>query len=123
MTVRELEADLVQRLRSYVSEPDVFITVVQFHAPPPVYFVGAFKAPGIYPLQGSGKLAEMLIAAGGLRPDAGRYIKITRQAMYGPIVEIRVDRLRKTVNPEEDILLRPFDVISVEPAADRPTIP
>jgi protein involved in polysaccharide export with SLBB domain/beta-lactamase regulating signal transducer with metallopeptidase domain len=121
MTVRELESDLVQRLRGYVPEPQVFITVVQFHAPPPVYFVGAFKAPGTYPLQGSGKLAEMLTAAGGLRPDAGRYIKITRQAMYGPIVEISVDRLRKPMNPEEDILLQPLDVVSVQPAVDGAT--
>jgi hypothetical protein len=45
------------------------------------------------------------------------------QAMYGPIiVEIRVDRLREAVNPQEDILLQPLDVVSVEPAADRPTI-
>jgi protein involved in polysaccharide export with SLBB domain len=116
MTVRELESDLVQRLREHFSEPQVSIIVVQFHAPPPVYFVGAFKAPGAYPMQGSGRLAEMLTAAGGLRPDAGRYIKITRQAMYGPIVEISVDRMQKTVNPEDDVLLRPLDVISVEKA-------
>jgi protein involved in polysaccharide export with SLBB domain len=122
MTVRELEGDLVQRLREHVGEPQVLITVVQFHAPPPVYFVGAFKAPGSYPLQGSRKLAEMLTAAGGLGPDAGRYITVTRQAMYGPVVEIRVDRLREPLNPEEDILLQPLDVVSVEPDADRPAI-
>ncbi len=65
MTVRELESDLVRRLLEHFSEPQVSIIVVQFHAPPPVYFVGAFKAPGMYPMQGSGRLGEMLIAAGG----------------------------------------------------------
>ena len=112
----------------------MFITVVQFHAPAPVYFVGAFKAPGVYPLQGSGRLVEMLTAMGGLRPDAGGYIKITRHAEYGRIplpkatedaekkvstVEISVDSLRD-VNAVEDIPLLPLDVVSVEPAANRP---
>jgi protein involved in polysaccharide export with SLBB domain/beta-lactamase regulating signal transducer with metallopeptidase domain len=133
MTIRELEADLVQRLREHVSEPQVSIMVVQFHAPAPVYFVGAFKAPGTYPLQGSGRLAEMLTATGGLRPGAGDYIKISRRAEYGVIplpkaiedaekkvstVEISVDRLRD-LNPAEDIPLLPLDVVSVEPASDR----
>ena len=83
MTLRGLESDLVQRLGEHVHEPQVSVTVVQFHTPPPVYFVGAFKAPGAYPMQGSGRLVEMLAAAGGLRPDAGGYIKITRQTKYG----------------------------------------
>ena len=126
MILRELE----QSLREHFREPQVSITVVQFHAPN-VFFVGAFQAPGTYPLQGSGRLAEMFTAAGGLRPDAGGYIKITRQAQFGPIplpnaiedaekkvstVEISVDSLREDANPEEDILLQPFDVVSVAPA-------
>jgi hypothetical protein len=77
----------------------------------------------------------MLTAAGGLRPDAGAYIRIRRQTTYGSIplpkasedtgkkistVEISVDSLRNGVNPAEDILLQPLDVVSVEPVADRP---
>jgi protein involved in polysaccharide export with SLBB domain len=131
MTVRELEGDLVQRLREYLPEPHVFIAVLQFRAPP-VYFVGAFKTPGIYPMQGSGRLIEMLSAMGGLGADAGGYIKITRQARFGAIplpkaiadaeknvstVEISVDSLRADVSPAQDILLQAFDVVSVEPAA------
>ena len=136
MTIRALEGDLVQRLREHVSEAQVSITVVQFHSPAPVYFVGAFKAPGIYPLQGSGRLVEMLTAMGGLRPDAGGYIKITRKAEYGPIplpqatedaekkvsiVDISVDSLREALSPA-DIFLLPLDVVSIEPAADRPAV-
>jgi len=136
MTVRELEADLVQRLRERLSEPQVSIMVLQFHNPAPVYFVGAFKAPGIYPLQGGGRLVEMLAATGGLRPDAGGYIKITRKAEYGPIplpqatedaekkvsiVEISVDSLQEALSPA-NIPLLPLDVVSVEPATDRPAV-
>ena len=34
MTVQELEGDLVRRLREYIREPQVIITVVQFRSEP-----------------------------------------------------------------------------------------
>ena len=130
MTVQELEVDLVRRLREYIREPQVIVTVVQFRSEP-VFFVGAFRSPGIYPLQGRRTLVEMLTAIGGLQPNASRHIKVTRRAEYGAIplpnaledsekkistVEISMGSLRENVNPAEDILLQPYDVISVERA-------
>jgi polysaccharide export outer membrane protein len=130
MSVQEMEADLVRRLREYVREPQVIITVVQFRSEP-VFFVGAFKNPGIYPLAGRRTLVEMLTAIGGLQPNASRHITITRRAEYGAIplpnaiadpekkistVEISMGSLRENVNPAEDILLQPYDQISVERA-------
>jgi polysaccharide biosynthesis/export protein len=130
MTVQELEVDLVRRLREYVREPQVIVTVVQFRSEP-VFFVGAFRNPGIYPLQGRRTLVEMLTAIGGLQPNASRHIKVTRRAEYGAIplpnavddpekkistVEISMGSLRENVNPAEDILLQPYDVIAVERA-------
>jgi polysaccharide export outer membrane protein len=68
---------------------------------------------------------------GGLQPTASRRIKITRRKEYGAIplpnavtssdgsgttVEISMASLRDNVNPAEDIVLQPFDVISVERA-------
>ena len=130
MTVQELESELVKRLREFIREPQVIITVIQFRSEP-VFFVGAFRAPGIYPLQGRRTLVEMLSSIGGLQPNASRHIKVTRRAEYGPIslpnaiedsekkistVEISIGSLRENVNPAEDILLAPYDVISVERA-------
>lgn len=130
LTVQELEAEMVRRLREYVREPQVIITVVQYRSEP-VFFVGAFKNPGIYPLQGRRTLVEMLTAIGGLQPNASRHIKVTRRDEYGAIplpsaiedpekkvstVEISMGSLRENVNPAEDILLQPYDVISVERA-------
>jgi len=130
MTVQELEADLVQRLREYIREPQVIIQVTQFKSSP-VFFVGAFRAPGIYGLQGARTLVEMLVQIGGTQPNSSRHIKITRRAEYGPIplpnaiedpekkistVEISLASLQQNVNPAEDILLQPYDVISVERA-------
>lgn len=130
MTVRELEADVVRRLREYIRQPQVIISVTQFRSEP-VFFVGAFQHPGIYALQGRRTLLEMLSSIGGLQPNAARHIKLTRRAEYGPIplpsavedpakkvstVEISMGSLRDNVNPAEDILLQPYDVISVERA-------
>ena len=130
MTQQELEAELVRRLKEFIRDPQVIITVVQFRSEP-VFFVGAFAKPGIYPLQGRRTLVEMLTSIGGLTPNASRHIKITRRAEYGAIplpgalqdpekkistVEISLGSLRENVNPAEDIILQPFDVISVERA-------
>lgn len=130
LTVKELEQTLTERLKQFVRQPQVMITVTQFRAEP-VFFVGAFRSPGIYPLQGRRTLVEMLTSIGGLQPNASRRIKVTRRSESGPIplpnsvtdpekkistVEISMGSLRENVNPAEDILLQPFDVISVERA-------
>jgi len=130
MTVQELEADLVKRLREYIRDPQVFITTTQLHSEP-IFFVGLFARPGVYTLQGNRTLIEMIASAGGLLPNANRYIRITRQGEYGMIplpgaiydpqkkvstVEINMGNLRQSVNPEENILLQPYDQISVDRA-------
>jgi polysaccharide biosynthesis/export protein len=130
MTVQEFEADLTTKLRDYIRDPHPIISVVQFRSEP-VFFVGAFKTPGIYPLQGRRTLVEMLAAIGGTQSNASQHIKVTRRAEYGVIplpgaiedpekkistVEISIGSLRTNANPAEDILLQPYDVISVERA-------
>jgi polysaccharide export outer membrane protein len=130
LTVQGLEADLVNRLREYIREPLVSITVTQYRSEF-VYIVGAFRAPGLYPLQGRRSLIEVLTAVGGLQPNASRRIKIVRRSEAGPIplpnavedaekklssVEISIQSLAENVNPAEDIILRPYDTISVERA-------
>jgi polysaccharide export outer membrane protein len=127
MTLQELEVDLVRRLREYIREPQVFVDVVQFRSAP-VYFVGLFVRPGIYPLQGSRTLTEMLTSVGGTTQNSSRHITIVRHEEYGPIplpgavidpekkistVEISLGSLRQNINPAENILLQPYDVVSI----------
>ncbi|MGJ5813881.1 polysaccharide biosynthesis/export family protein [Paludibaculum fermentans] len=130
MTVQAFEKELTSRLREYVRDPQVFISLAQFRGEP-VFFVGAFGAPGIYPLSGRRTLVEMLTVVGGISPNATRRIKITRRTDYGPMplpnavenpekkistVEISLSSLSENINPEEDIVLQPYDVISAERA-------
>ncbi len=127
MTLQELEVDLVRRLREYIREPQVFITPIQFRSAP-VYFVGLFGRPGIYPLQGNRTLTEMLASVGNVMPNASRHITITRHEEYGVIplpnavvdpekkvstAEISLGSLRQNITPAENILLQPYDVVSV----------
>ncbi|SRR5579875_332616 len=130
LSVDQLEAELVKRLGTYVRNPQVSVTVVQYRSEP-VFFIGAFRAPGIYTLQGKRTLVEMLSSIGGLQPYASRRITVTRRLDYGPIplpnavvdkatntssVEISMGSLHDQVNPAEDIVLQPYDQISVSRA-------
>jgi polysaccharide export outer membrane protein len=130
LTVQALEAEITNRLREFIRQPLVSITVTQFRSEP-VFFVGAFRNPGIYPLQGRRTLIEMLTAVGGIQPNASRRIKITRRAEYGPIpfpnvvidpvkkvstIEVSMDGLTQEINPAEDIVLLSYDVVSVDRA-------
>ncbi|HEY3824902.1 MAG TPA: polysaccharide biosynthesis/export family protein [Bryobacteraceae bacterium] len=130
LTVGQVEDDLKNRLKTYIRNPLVSITVVQFRSAP-VFFVGQFQRPGIYPLQGRHTLVEMMQSVGGLQPTAGRRIKITRKNESGPIplssavedpgtktssVEISLVSLTQNINPAEDIVLQPYDIITADRA-------
>ena len=130
LTQHGLETLLATRLRDYIREPQVTITITQFRSEP-VFFLGAFHSPGVYTLQGGRTLVEMLAVAGGLQPTASRRISITRRAEYGTIdlpnavkdparkvstVEISLDALTRNINPEEDIVLKAYDLVTAETA-------
>jgi len=130
LSVQELETDLTNRYKTYVKDPHITISVIQFRAEV-VFVVGAFQKPGIYPLEGRRTLVEMLSIVGGLQPNASRRIKVIRRAESGTIplpnaitdpetktssVEINIASLRNNINPAEDIVLAPNDTISVERA-------
>lgn len=128
LSVQQAEQELNTQFRKFIRNPLISITVVQFRSDP-VFLVGAFRAPGIYSLQGKRTLVEMLTAAGGLQPNTSRRIKVTRKFDSGTIdlpnavrdesrkvttVDISIDSLRDNINPAEDITLSAYDVISVE---------
>ncbi|MDX1983293.1 MAG: polysaccharide biosynthesis/export family protein [Bryobacteraceae bacterium] len=127
LTVEQAEAELVKMLRKFYQSPAVSISVAQYKADP-IFLLGAFRAPGIYPLIGRRTLVETLSSLGGLQPNASRRIKITRRLEHGKIplrnatedrdrnisvAELNLSRLMETVNPEEDIVLKPFDILRV----------
>lgn len=131
LTVPQVEADITKRLKTYVLHPDVSVSIAEFRSQP-VSVIGAVKTPGVQQVQGRKTLVEMLALAGGLDTTAGSTLKITRRLEWGRIplaaaaddptgrfsvAEVNLKSILRANNPEENILVKPYDVISV-PRAD-----
>jgi polysaccharide export outer membrane protein len=127
LTVQELEARLTVLLKTYIQDPQVSVTVVEFRSQP-VSVLGAVAAPGTFQVRGRKTLYEVLSMAGGPRDTAGSSVSIIRRREYGPIplpdavpdptgrfftAEIQVQEILAGKNPAADIEIRPYDVISV----------
>lgn len=85
LTPRELESALRDQLRRrYMKDPHVgvFVRELESH---PVSVVGAVKKPGVFQIQGTKTVLEMLSMAEGPADDAGETVWIMRGAAFsGP---------------------------------------
>lgn len=129
LTIAALEQELTKKLAVYIRNPQVILTIANFRSDP-VFFIGAFQKPGVYPLQGRKTLFEMMTTVGGLQQNANRRIKVTRRKEFGRIpleqaidvdanssaVEITLGSLKQNIDPAEDLVLRPYDVVTAEKA-------
>lgn len=130
LTAEQLESEIAKRLKQYVLNPTVSVTVTEYHSQP-ISILGAVGKPGIHQLQGHKRLFEALSLAEGLRPDAGDQIKITRRKEWGPIpldnavtdptgeysvASVSIKSIMEATNPRENVEMRPNDVVSVPKA-------
>ena len=130
LTTEELQAELTKRLKVYLEDPDVVVNLVEMHTEP-VSVIGAVETPGVQQIHGGKPLVEVLSAAGGPGQGAGPTVKITRSLEYGriplpnaaddptgkfSIAEVNLNSLINAKSPEANILVRPFDIISVSKA-------
>jgi polysaccharide export outer membrane protein len=127
LTVPEFEQELEARLKEYVVEPRVSVSVTEYRSQP-VSIIGAVQRPGVQQLRGKRTLIEMLSLAGGPTNDAGYTVKITRRRESGALdlpgtiidssgqfatAQVQLKSIMEANNPDENILIKPFDVISV----------
>lgn len=127
LTPDQFKAAVRSAAGKYISDPQVSVNVSQYESQT-VSVVGAVNKPGVHPLAGPKRLIEILSDAGGLRPDAGAEIRITREIAEGaiPLPDARkdlsgdftvavldTDKLMNAGIPRENIYVRPHDVISV----------
>ena len=127
MTLEQLEAEIINRLKDSVNEPDVAVAITEYRSQP-VSIMGSVNTPGVLHLEGRKTLFEVLSLAGGLKPDAGYSVKITRRTEFGVIplpsavpdptgrysvATVNLKSVMEARKPEENILICPFDVISV----------
>jgi len=130
LTVDQLEVEVGKHLSGIMQNPEVSVSVAEYRSHP-VSVLGAVRNPGVYQVSGKKTLFEVLSLAGGLNPDAGNQVKITRLASAGrlplphvmtdssgkfDIGELNVRNVVEGKSPAENIEVLPNDVISVPKA-------
>jgi polysaccharide export outer membrane protein len=130
LTVQQAEQELNKVLGKYIRDPQVVVSVAEERSQP-VSILGAVNTPGVHQVQGHKTLLEMLALAGGMRPDAGYSIRITRQLEWGciplpkveldpsgrfSVAELNLKKIMEAKNPEENVQIFPHDVITVPKA-------
>lgn len=129
-TIADLEKELTERLKEFINEPDVTVTVAELRSQT-VSVVGAVASPGVHPIRGRQTIIEMLSLVGGLRPEAGPIVRVMRRGEWGKIpmpdavvdpntgsssVEIDLRPLLAATAPEKNLALLPNDVVAVPQA-------
>jgi polysaccharide export outer membrane protein len=127
LTTDKLGEIITDHLKKYLQHPDVSVYLVEMRSQP-ISVIGAVQTPGVHQLQGHKNLFEVISMAGGVRPDAGYTIKITRRCEWGRIplpsakddstgqfsvASVTIKSIMEAENPEENIEIKPDDVISV----------
>ena len=130
LTAQQTEKELNKVLSKYIRDPQIVVSIAEVRSQP-VSILGAVNAPGVHQVQGHKTLLEMLALAGGIRPDAGYSVRITRQLEWGclplpntqldasgrfSVAELNLKKIMEAKNPEENIQIFPHDVISVPKA-------
>jgi polysaccharide biosynthesis/export protein len=127
LTVQQFSADLGVKLRTYVQTPQVAVTVTESRSQP-VSVIGAVNKPGIHQLEGSKTLVDVIAMAGGVKPEAGHAIRVTRRIERGTIpiagahtdpsgrfsvAEVNLRSVLESRSPELNITIEPHDVVAV----------
>ena len=84
LTVEQAQSEIASKLRDWLLKPNPILFVSEYRSQP-VSVLGAVNNPGVIQLQGKKNLMEAISMAGGLRPDAGNEVQITRRIAYGHI--------------------------------------
>jgi len=127
LTLTQLENNLSNSLRTQVRTPHVTANVAETRSRA-VSVMGAVNTPGLQQIQGAKTLFDVLAAAGGLKPEAGEVVTITRQASEGPLnlpnertdpadgrttADVKVRDIVELRDPRINVVVRAHDEISV----------
>ncbi len=131
LTVEGLRDLLASKLVKYIDSPRITINVQEYKSEP-VSILGEVNNPGVHQLRGPKRLIDIISAAGGLKPDAGETVTITRELRWGSlplpgahqdasgqfsVADIELDGLVRGANPGANISVCPNDILSVSKAS------
>ena len=130
LTLAQMKAEMAVRLSKYITSPQIVLNLTQNQSTP-VSVVGSVNTPGVHQLDGPKRLLEVISLSGGIRPDAGNEVIVTRQAGRPPLTmasghlelssgystgRFSLDDLMNARNPADNILVEAGDVISIPKA-------
>jgi len=84
LTLDQLRAAIADRLCDVLNAPSVSVSIVQYRSHP-ISVLGSVRTPGVFQVSQTKRLLEVLSLAGGLAPEAGDKIKISRVIASGPL--------------------------------------
>jgi polysaccharide export outer membrane protein len=113
LTVEEAQSLIGKRLESggFVRNPHVTI-ILDESASEGVTILGEVTKPGIYPALGDRRLYDMISAAGGFTPAAGRKVSIIRQHSQEGAITVNLPR-NLADDLQDNVEILPGDMITV----------
>lgn len=130
LTPDQFKEELGKKLSKYITSPDITINLLESESRP-VSVVGEVISPGLHQMIGPKRLLDVLSMSGGLKPDAGPNVIVTRQAQWGkldvgPVIvdpvtgasstSLPLDALVGLKVPGDNIFMQPGDTVSVPKA-------
>jgi len=130
LTVPEAETAIANSLKTYIERPLVTVNVTEYQSQP-VSVLGAVTTPGQYQVKGQKTILDMLSMAGGLKPDSGHVVRITRRLDNGrlplpgtteapsgqfTVAEIKLKTLMELKDPAQNLIVMGHDVITIPKA-------
>lgn len=111
----QLKELLGERYAPYLTNPMPSVGITSFGGQR-VYIGGEVNSPGVITLQGRTTVPQAIVEAGGFKSDADitDVLVVSRAADKSPLTRtVNVKQALKGKLPEEDMLLRPFDIVYV----------
>src|SRR5215813_5199690 len=123
LTVQQAEQEINKKLGKYIKNPQAALDVKEMRSQP-ASVLGAVNTAGVHQVTGHKTLLEMISMAGGIKPDAGYRIRITRQIEWGciplpgatidpsgqySVAEVNLQDIMEAKRPEENIQILPKD--------------
>ena len=113
LTPSELDAELTERLREFVRNPQVTVRVAEANSRK-VLVLGAVNRPGPYRLQGSPRVLEVLTEV-GWKEEGAEIWKVTVLRASGEVLKVDLHALLYGGDLAQNVRLRPDDTIFLPP--------
>jgi polysaccharide export outer membrane protein len=120
LTGSQLSTSISEKLKSaeLVSSPIVEVDVLEYHSCT-VLVLGAVAKPAVYPLQRPSSLLDVISLAGGLAPNAGNIVTVSRKKKgqeAQSVLSVDLAKVVRGLEPNGDVAIQGGDVINVSTA-------